>query len=49
MGKEEKDDQNKAYSELVKAIRIDLDIDDKQNKEFLDIGLVEIRIKNNNK
>ncbi len=48
-GKEEKDDQNKAYSELVKAIRIDLDINDKQYKEFPDIGLVEIRIKSNNK
>lgn len=43
-GKEGKDDQNKAYSELVKAIRKDLCVDEKDIKNFPEIGLVEVNL-----
>ena len=44
-GKKEEADQNAAYSSLVKAIRADLSVDEKQIKNFPEIGLVEINIK----
>lgn len=44
-GRKESVYQNEAYSSLVKAIRTDLGVDKKENKDFPEIGLVEINIK----
>lgn len=41
-GKEEKDVQNKVYTELLKTIRVDLNIDKKLNEDFPKIGLRDI-------
>lgn len=45
-GKEEKDVQNKVYTELLKTIRVDLNIDKKLNEDFPKIGLRDINIVN---
>lgn len=44
-GREEGDTQKKAYLELVKAIRVDLNYNSQQDKDFPEIGLVEINTK----
>ena len=43
-GKEDKTNQNKAYSELVKAIRLDLNVDNKELNNFPQLGLIEINV-----
>lgn len=43
-GRKETIYQNEAYSALVKAIRVDLGVDKKENRDFPEIGLVEINI-----
>ncbi len=43
-GEKEEANQNVAYSSLVKAIRADLSVDEKEIKNFPEIGLVEINI-----
>ncbi len=43
-GEKEEANQNVAYSSLVKAIRTDLSVDEKEIKNFPEIGLVEINI-----
>ena len=43
-GKEDKTNQNKAYVELVKAIRLDLNVDNKELNNFPQLGLIEINV-----
>lgn len=47
-GKHSKENQNKAYTELLKTIRVDLNIDKDKNEKFPEIGLRDININNNN-
>lgn len=44
-GNQGEDIQNKMYSKLVQAIRLDLDVDNKSDTDFPEIGLVEIKVK----
>lgn len=39
------DEQNKKYGELLKVIRVDLEVDKKVNKDFPDIGLKDVNLK----
>lgn len=43
-GKASAEEQNRKYRDLIKAIRLDLKVDQKQNKKFPDIGLRDINI-----
>lgn len=43
-GKSSKEVQNKAYTELLKTIRVDLNIDRDKNEKFPEIGLRDINI-----
>ncbi len=45
-GKSSKEEQNKAYTELLKTIRVDLNIDKDKNEKFPEIGLRDININN---
>lgn len=40
------EEQNKKYSELLKAMRVDVGIDKRLNKEFPEIGVININVKN---
>lgn len=45
-GKENEEIQNQKYTELIKTIRVDLEIDKKINDDYPEIGLVDIKVKN---
>ena len=45
-GKSSKEEQNKAYTELLRTIRVDLNIDKDKNVKFPEIGLRDININN---
>lgn len=45
-GAETVEEQNKKYSELLKAMRVDVGIDKRLNKEFPEIGVININVKN---
>ena len=44
-GLKDGNEQNKKYCELLKVIRIDLDVDKKENKNFPSVGLRDIKFK----
>lgn len=45
-GKGDQEEQNQKFNQLLKTIRVDLEIDKKINKDFPDIGLRDINILN---
>ena len=47
-GKETGKIQNEKYRELIKAIRVDLQVDKKLNNDLPDIGLIDLNVLKNN-
>lgn len=45
-GKVDEEEQNNRYCDLLKVIRVDLDIDKTKNNKFPQIGLRDINVKN---